>query len=98
LDNQFPGLFGSYGIFVGDDHKFEVQVDFPGCAISSTADSVVDNRAYWNFGNLDLLGKDYKIELKSRKWEWINIIVTGIALFIILFVVFIPVRRAKQRS
>ncbi len=88
-----PGIFGSYGLGEEGDHRFRIEAVFPGCTIRTNADSSLEGRSIWNFGQLDFFGREYRLEVVSRRWVWHNVAIAATGLFLILLIALGPIRR-----
>ncbi len=97
LLSDHPGLFGSFGIDDLDVHNFRVEVVIPGCLISSNADTTVGGVATWSFNRMDFFARDYDIEIVSRQWRWLNVIITVLVIAVILFLILKPIRKGKEK-
>jgi len=95
LYSQHPEVFGSYGIEINQDHSFKIEVEFPGCFIESNADTVIDNTALWEFDHYEFSGGEYKLELKTRKWNWLNVAIGLVGLLLIIGIILRPGRGRK---
>lgn len=94
LMTEFPDIFGSYG-FIGDEHKFVIEVTLPGCLSNANADSTGGSTAIWRFSNLDFFGKSKTLSAVSRDWIWTNVILTLAVVLILLALVLLPLRRRR---
>lgn len=97
LLSDHPGLFGSFGIDDMDMHNFRVEVTVPGCLMNSNADTTVNGMLTWSFNRMDFFARDYDIEILSRQWRWLNVIITVLVIAVILFLILRPVRRGKEK-
>ena len=95
LLTDYPGLFGSFWIDDSDVHNFIVEVSFPGCLISSNADTTIDKTSIWSFNQFDFFAKEFSIELTARKWAWVNVAISVVVIAIIFFGVFISFKRRR---
>lgn len=95
LLTDYPGLFGSFGIDDSDVHNFIVEVSFPGCLISSNADTTIDKTSIWSFSQLDFFAKEFSIELTARKWAWVNVAISVAVIAIIFFGVYFSLKRKR---
>ncbi|UCC80523.1 MAG: hypothetical protein JSW64_03945 [Candidatus Zixiibacteriota bacterium] len=96
LLSDHPGLFGSFGIDDMDVHNFRVEVVAPGCLIGSNADTTVSGVSAWSFNRMDFFARDYDIEIVSRQWRWLNVVITVLVIAVILFLILKPIRKGKE--
>ncbi len=72
---------GVYGILVFTSYPFRISVSMPGKVISANTKDIKFNVASWSFSNTDFFLKEYKLKVKSRKLNYLNV---GILVFAIL--------------
>jgi len=95
LLSDHPGLFGSFPIDDIDVHNFRIEVEMPGCLLSSNADSTFNGVYLWEFNRLDFFAREYTIEISAREWRWVNVAAAIIVLVLILFAVLVPIRGGR---
>ena len=96
LLSDHPGLFGSYGIVEPEEHRFKIEIVYPGCLSSSNADSTFEKAGIWIFDNLDFFAGEKRIELTCRIWSWVNVAITVVVILIVLAVILWPIRRKRS--
>lgn len=90
-----PGVFGSYGLEEPERHNFKIEVDYPGCLITSNADSMVAAACIWSFDRLDFFAREKKLEIAYRVWSWGNVVITGAVVIILMVFVMTTVRKKR---
>ncbi len=96
LLSDYPGLFGSYGIVEPKEHRFKIEIVYPGCLSSSNADSTFEKAGIWIFDYLDFFAGEKRIELTCRTWSWVNVGITVVVILIVLAVILWPIRRKRS--
>jgi hypothetical protein len=90
-----PGIFGSYGLEEPEKHNFRIEVDYPGCLITSNADSMVAAACIWSFDRLDFFAREKKLEIAYRIWSWGNVVITGVVVLILMVFALISLRKKR---
>ncbi len=98
LFTNYPGIFGSYGIGEAEEHRFRIEVVYPGCIASSNADSTFEGACIWTFDHLDFFAGEKRIELTYRIWSWGNVAITVVVILIVLAVILWPIRRRSSKG
>jgi len=98
LFEDYPGIFGSYGIGEPEEHRFRIEVVCPGCVASSNADSTFESAGIWTFDNLDFFAGEKRIELAYRVWSWGNVAITVVVILIVLAGILWPIRRKSSKG
>jgi hypothetical protein len=96
LFTDYPGIFGSYGIGEPEEHRFRIEVVYPGCLTGGNADSTFESAGIWTFDNLDFFAGEKRIELTYRIWSWVNIAITVVVILIVLAFILWPIRRRRS--
>ena len=98
MDSIFKTLEDELGITLGlFDDSFEFQLILPGILESNNADSLAGDTLFWSLNLENYLTEDYILTAESgisypgrQKW--------GVALFIILGLLFIGIRMREKRT
>ncbi len=96
LLSDYPGLFGSYGIVEPEEHRFKIEIVYPGCLSSSNADSTFGNASIWTFDILDFFAGEKRIELTCRVWSWVNVAIAVVVILIVMVLTLWPIRRRRS--
>ncbi len=95
LLSDYPGLLGSYGIGESE-HRFRIEIVYPGCIVKSNADSTFGRAGIWTFNRLDFFAGERRIELAYRVWSWVNVAIAVVVILIVLALTLWPIRRRRS--
>ena len=90
-----PGIFGSYGLEEPERHNFVIEVDYPGCLLTTNADSTVEAACLWSFDLLDFFAREKKLEITYRIWSWGNVVITAVVVLILLIFLLISIKKKR---
>lgn len=85
-EDNYEDALGVYGIPIFVSYPFRVTVAMPGRIINSNSSDVKINTAKWAFYPSDFFLKEYRLEAKSRRLNYIGagIMATGLVFLVIL--------------
>jgi|GEM_PF-1509061 len=84
MESNYEDAFGVYGWPFFMNYPFEVSVIMPGKIVNSNTKDIKKDVAKWTFSREDFFLKDYDLEVKSRRLNYVAVIAFALGFVIVL--------------